>query len=418
MHPGPAKPRSSTRRMRRGSIQARSQRLFQKWRSASGHQRATIDAQRYPWPSVSPALQVHGGFQVQRDAAQGLRRFPTCAALTSAGHSLPGRDVVSHRTPQPHRRVVETRLIGAVGRSGSCPPEATRAAACNASLTVRAPRPCGILAACGDAGSPAPGRPPVSCRFRGLRAVYRPRRYHPRRFRRAGAWRRHGFLTPPLLSGGPPDSGIGARLFVDPQRRALPQHGLSRLVYAATQPPPLVRTLGTDHGSSATGRPDVADAVVTDALRLTAVQRVLHARCARHPLLALARRTDSPARSSGTASEEPDEIRGRPLSCRPRAVIVTLPRRCFRSGNRADCELPALRWLAISLAIYLAPHNYHLRSHDARPTARRGRSRYVPGRPVPWREPGTTAAGAGLFARNERVVCLCLRMLYAATMRW
>ena len=201
-------------------------------------------------------------------------------------------------------------------------------------------------------------------------------------------------LDPTAVSPVAADSGIGARLFVALQH-VLPQHGLSRLVYAATRSR---RRWFKDALITAFVRgfrPDMADAVVTDPCGYESFNafftRAL--RPGTRPLPGAPDELACPV--DGTVSEAGRIEGGRLLQAKGRHYTLEA-----LLAGRAD-------WVrrfdgGHFATIYLAPYNYHRIHMTTDGTLRE--AWYVPGRLFSVNR--VTAAGvAGLFARNERVVC-------------
>ncbi len=187
---------------------------------------------------------------------------------------------------------------------------------------------------------------------------------------------------------------LGARLFVALQQ-VLPQHGLSRLVHAATRSrqPRFKDALiaGFVRGFA----PDMRDAVVTDPLAYESFNafftRAL--RAGTRPLPEAADALACPV--DGTVSEAGRIEGGRLLQAKGRHYTLDALlagrgdwSRRFEGGHFAT--------------IYLAPYNYH-RIHMAA-VGRLREAWFIPGRLFSVNQ--VTAAGVEqLFARNERVVC-------------
>ena len=188
--------------------------------------------------------------------------------------------------------------------------------------------------------------------------------------------------------------GAGGRAFVALQH-LLPQHGISRLVLAATRSrsPAFKNALIKLFVKGF--RPDMADAVLTDPTAYESFNdfftRAL--REGTRPVDADPRAIVSPV--DGTVSEAGPLTEDKLLQAKGhhytlRALLAGKPawERSFAGGSFAT--------------IYLAPYNYH-RIHMALPGELR-ESLYVPGRLFSVNRT-TAQLVPGLFARNERVFC-------------
>ena len=188
--------------------------------------------------------------------------------------------------------------------------------------------------------------------------------------------------------------GAGGRAFVALQH-LLPQHGISRLVLAATRSrsPAFKNALIKLFVKGF--RPDMADAVITDPTAYGSFNdfftRAL--RDGTRPVDPDPRAIVSPV--DGTVSEAGPLTEDRLLQAKRhhytlRALLAGRPswERSFAGGSFAT--------------IYLAPYNYH-RIHMALPGELR-ESLYVPGRLFSVNRT-TAQLVPGLFARNERVFC-------------
>ena len=191
-----------------------------------------------------------------------------------------------------------------------------------------------------------------------------------------------------------PSPGAAGRAFVALQH-LLPQHGISRLVLAATRSRSpsfknaLIRLFVRGF------RPDMSDAVVTDPTAYASFNEFFtrELRADARPVDADPRAIVSPV--DGTVSEAGTLSNDRLLQAKGhdytlRALLAGNPRweRTFAGGTFAT--------------IYLAPYNYH-RIHMALAGELR-ESFYVPGRLFSVNR--TTAnLVPGLFSRNERVFC-------------
>jgi phosphatidylserine decarboxylase len=190
------------------------------------------------------------------------------------------------------------------------------------------------------------------------------------------------------------DPGVGGRAFVALQH-LLPQHGISRLILAATRSRApgfknaLIRLFMRGF------RPDMSDAVVTDPTAYATFNEFFT-----RALRPDARPVDGDARAivspvDGTVSEAGPltgdkllQAKGHHYSLRALLAGNDAWERTFDGGSFAT--------------IYLAPYNYH-RIHMALPGELR-ESFYVPGRLFSVNRT-TAQLVPGLFARNERVFC-------------
>ncbi|MCU0758588.1 MAG: archaetidylserine decarboxylase [Steroidobacteraceae bacterium] len=191
-----------------------------------------------------------------------------------------------------------------------------------------------------------------------------------------------------------PGNGPGARLFVALQH-VLPQHALSRLVHAATRSRvPWFKDALID--AFVRGfRPDMADAVVQDPHGYESFN-AFFTRALRPGTRPLPEEPDELACPvDGTVSEAGRIHDGLLVQAKGRSYTLEA-----LLAGRSDW---ARRFDGGHFAtIYLAPYNYH-RIHMAMDGSLRD-AWYVPGRLFSVNQ--ATAAGvAGLFARNERVIC-------------
>ncbi len=188
--------------------------------------------------------------------------------------------------------------------------------------------------------------------------------------------------------------GAGGRAFVALQH-LLPQHGISRLVLAATRSRSpafknaLIKLFVRGFG------PDMSDAVLTDPTAYESFNdfftRAL--REGTRPIDADPRAIVSPV--DGTVSEAGPLTEDRVLQAKGHHYTL----RALLAGNTAWER----NFLGGSFAtIYLAPYNYH-RIHMALPGELR-ESFYVPGKLFSVNRT-TAQLVPGLFARNERVFC-------------
>lgn len=200
--------------------------------------------------------------------------------------------------------------------------------------------------------------------------------------------------SPDRAAPNPSEGGLGARLFVAMQH-LLPQHGLSRLVYAATR----VRAPWFKDALIAAFmrgfRPDMSDAERPDPHAYESFNafftRAL--RAGARPLPADPAALACPV--DGTVSEAGRIEDGSLLQAKGRRYTVE----ALLAGRRDW----AARFAGGHFAtIYLAPYNYH-RIHMAAAGTLRD-AWFVPGRLFSVNQV-TAAAVEGLFARNERVVC-------------
>jgi phosphatidylserine decarboxylase len=191
-----------------------------------------------------------------------------------------------------------------------------------------------------------------------------------------------------------PGTGAGARLFVALQH-VLPQHGLSRLVHAATRSRTRWFKDALIAGFVRGFRPDMADAIVQDPHGYESFN-AFFTRALRPGTRPLPEAADALACPvDGTVSEAGRIHDGLLVQAKGRSYTLAALLagrqewvRRFDGGHFAT--------------IYLAPYNYH-RIHMAMDGTLR-EAWYVPGRLFSVNQ--VTAAGvAGLFARNERVVC-------------
>ena len=190
------------------------------------------------------------------------------------------------------------------------------------------------------------------------------------------------------------DPGAAGRAFVALQH-LLPQHGISRLVLAATRSRSpgfknaLIRLFVRGF------RPDMSDAVETEPTAYPSFNefftRALRPARGRWIRIRAPWCRRSTARSARRARSPPTGC------CRPRATNTRL--RALLAGNAAWERSFAGGSFA---TIYLAPYNYH-RIHMPLPGELR-ESFYVPGRLFSVNRT-TARLVPGLFSRNERVFC-------------
>ncbi len=201
-------------------------------------------------------------------------------------------------------------------------------------------------------------------------------------------------MSAPLPAGPAAPAGLGAKAFVALQH-VLPQHGLSRLVHAATRSRNRAFKDALIAAFMRGFRPDMQDAAVTDPHAYESFNafftRAL--RDGTRPLPAAADALACPV--DGTVSEAGRIEGGRLLQAKGRHY--TLDALLAGRGDWAG------RFDGGHFAtIYLAPYNYH-RIHMS-VAGRLREAWYVPGRLFSVNQ--VTAAGVDrLFARNERVVC-------------
>ena len=191
-----------------------------------------------------------------------------------------------------------------------------------------------------------------------------------------------------------PETGLGARLFVALQH-VLPQHGLSRLVHAATRSRSRWFKDALIAAFVRHFRPDMSDAVLADPHGYESFNafftRAL--RPGTRPLPTAPWILACPV--DGTVSEAGRIHDGRLVQAKGRSYTLE----ALLAGRHDWTQRFADGHFA---TIYLAPYNYH-RIHMTLDGALR-EAWYVPGRLFSVNQ--VTAAGvAGLFARNERVVC-------------
>jgi phosphatidylserine decarboxylase len=188
--------------------------------------------------------------------------------------------------------------------------------------------------------------------------------------------------------------GAGGRAFVALQH-LLPQHGISRLVLAAT------RSTNPTFKNSLIKlfvrgfRPDMTDAVQPDPVAYASFNEFFTRalRAGTRPMDADARAIVSPV--DGTVSEAGPLSADRLLQAKGHDYTL----RALLAGNAAWERTFAGGSFA---TIYLAPYNYH-RIHMALPGELR-ESFYVPGRLFSVNRT-TAQLVPGLFSRNERVFC-------------